>query len=67
MTRGVVLAVLAGVTGALAGRAGPDIDYSPSRAISADIDAVHDTGPTSLYPGEAPRDEPNGAFPWRIE
>lgn len=55
-----VLALLAGCSGAR------DVDYSPARAIAADIDATHFRGATSLYPGMDARDEPLGAFPWQL-
>jgi hypothetical protein len=67
MMRGVAVPFLAGAIVTLVGCAGADPDVSRSRAISEDIDAVYDTGPTSLYPGKNPRDEPDGAYPWRID
>lgn len=43
-----------------------EVDYSPQRAYSADIDASRDHGPTSLKPGMLGSEEPVGAFPWDI-
>jgi hypothetical protein len=42
---------------------------SPSRAISADIDATRWDGPTVDNPGETRdfRGEPKGAIPWRFD
>jgi len=61
------MSLIVGATAALTACAGGDIDYSQQRAISEDIDAAYDRGPTSLNPGENPRDEPEGAYPWRIK
>jgi hypothetical protein len=66
MTSRSWICLIAGATAALAACAGGDINYSQQRAISQDIDASFDHGPTSLSPGENPRDEPDGAYPWRI-
>jgi hypothetical protein len=62
-----VVPLIVAATAALAACSGGDADYSPQRAISEDIDATYDSGPTSLNRGEDPRDEPEGAFPWRIK
>lgn len=66
MTNWHWMSLIVGATAALTACAG-DIDYSQQRAISEDIDAAYDRGPTSLNPGENPRDEPEGAYPWRIK
>jgi hypothetical protein len=44
-----------------------DVDYPPSRGISADIDATHSQGASALYPGMTVHGEPLGAFPWRLD
>jgi hypothetical protein len=44
-----------------------EVDYTPQRGISADIDAARLAGPTALRPGMAARGEPLGAFPWRLD
>jgi hypothetical protein len=67
MTKWHWMCLIVGATAALTACAGSDIDYSQQRAISEDIDAAYDRGPTSLNPGENPRDEPEGAYPWRIK
>ncbi len=66
MIRWFGMSLVVSATVALTACAG-DIDYSQQRAISEDIDAAYDNGPTSLNPGENPRDEPEGAYPWRIK
>jgi hypothetical protein len=43
-----------------------EVDYRPSRGISADIDATHDTGATSLRHGMTTASEPLGAMPWQL-
>ena len=42
-----------------------EVDYTPQRAYSADIDAALDHGPTAAHPGMLAREEPIGAMPWR--
>lgn len=41
-----------------------DVDYTPQRAYSADIDAALNHGPTAANPGIMAREEPIGAIPW---
>jgi hypothetical protein len=42
-----------------------DVDYTRDRAISQDIDAARDPGPTALRPGsDGLRDEPLNVVPW---
>ncbi len=41
-------------------------DYPPSRGISADIEASHQTNP-SIMRGLRPRSEPYDCFPWQLE
>ena len=41
-----------------------EVDYSPQRGYSADIDASLNHGPTSSKPGMLGSMEPVGAFPW---
>ena len=43
-----------------------EVDYSPQRSYSADIDASRDHGPTSSKPGMLDSQEPVGAFPWEM-
>ncbi|HEV2474949.1 MAG TPA: hypothetical protein VGX22_00310, partial [Candidatus Dormibacteraeota bacterium] len=43
-----------------------EVDYRPSRGISADIDATHETGATSLRRGMTTEGEPYGAMPWKL-
>jgi hypothetical protein len=43
-----------------------EVDYRPSRGISADIDATHEVGATSLRRGMTTETEPLGAMPWRL-
>jgi hypothetical protein len=49
------------------GQGAHDVDYSPSRGISADISATHDTGPTSSTRGVTTSGEPIGAIPWQLD
>ncbi len=56
--------VLATITSGCAGAR--HIDIPPSRGISADIEASHQTTP-SVMRGLRPRSEPYGIFPWRLE
>ena len=44
-----------------------DLDTPPSRGISSDIDATHQTSPNVLTRGERARDEPYDALPWQLE
>ena len=44
-----------------------DVDYPPSRAISADVAASHATGAIGSRPGRALRDEPYDAYPWVLD
>jgi hypothetical protein len=44
-----------------------DVDYRPSRGISADIDATYQTGATTLMRGRTTRTEPYGSFPWQLD
>jgi hypothetical protein len=52
----------------LNGCASRDIGYAQSRVINADIAAVHENGPTALYPGQkfTGGNEPKGAYPWQL-
>jgi len=54
--------------GALAGcdGGGREVDFTPQRAISSDIDASLNHGPTASSPGMSTSEEPQGAFPWDI-
>jgi hypothetical protein len=65
--RGSFLAVI-GVT-VIAGCAtgAGDVDKSPERGISADIDASHQTSPQLLQRGQIEHDEPGDAFPWQFD
>jgi hypothetical protein len=56
-----MLVVLGGCSGAR------DVDYSPSRGISADIDATYQTGATALMQGRTTEGEPYGSFPWQLD
>ena len=58
--------LIAMVAAALAGCSvgARDIDYSPQRAYSADIDAALNHGPTAAQPGQVAREEPIGAIPY---
>ena len=42
-----------------------EVDYSPQRGYSADINAALDHGPTATQPGVSERGEPIGAVPWQ--
>jgi hypothetical protein len=44
-----------------------DVDYTRDRAISQDIDAARDPGPTALRPGVDLRDEPLRVVPWEAD
>jgi hypothetical protein len=44
-----------------------DVDYSPSRGISADIDATYETGATALMRGRTTQSEPYGSMPWQLD
>ncbi|HEX7970383.1 MAG TPA: hypothetical protein VF502_19325 [Stellaceae bacterium] len=54
---------------ALAGCGGGarDVDYPPSRGISADIDASHQTNSPIIKRGDRLRSEPYDAFPWQLD
>ena len=43
-----------------------EVDFTPQRAISSDINASLDHGPTAARPGMISSEEPQGAFPWDI-
>jgi hypothetical protein len=43
-----------------------DVDYRPSRGISADIAATHETDATSSMRGMTTEGEPFGATPWQL-
>ena len=43
-----------------------EVDYTPQRAFSADIDASLNHGPTASKPGMVGTQEPIGALPWEI-
>jgi hypothetical protein len=43
-----------------------NVDYPPSRGISADVAASHASGPISARPGSLLRDEPYDAVPWQL-
>jgi hypothetical protein len=57
----LALATLGCTTGAR------NVDYSPSRAIAADVAASHATGAIGSRPGRALRDEPYDAYPWELD
>jgi hypothetical protein len=44
-----------------------DVEYTPARAISADIDASRQIGPTPRTRGQMLRDEPYDALPWELD
>jgi hypothetical protein len=44
-----------------------NVDVSPSRAISQDINATHQLGPTSLRPGQSKTEGTIEPPPWRLE
>ncbi len=56
--------VLATITGGCTGAR--NVDIPPSRGISADIDASHQTNPTIMR-GLRPRSEPYDCFPWQLD
>jgi hypothetical protein len=64
----VSLAILAATTLMLAGGCdgAREVDYRPSRGISADIAATHEMGATSLRRGMTTEEEPLGAMPWQL-
>jgi hypothetical protein len=66
MSKWLLMPLLAGAIAVLVGCSAGRAPDSEQRAISDDIDAVHDNGPTSLFPGMDARDEPEAAFPWRM-
>jgi len=57
----VMLALLAGCAGGAT-----DVEYTPQRSISADIDASHLRGSTGNYPGIGGRTESVDVIPWRL-
>ncbi|HEV2549782.1 MAG TPA: hypothetical protein VGU20_20880 [Stellaceae bacterium] len=62
------LAILAATTLFLVGSCdgAREVDYRPSRGISADIAATHEMGATSLRRGMTTEEEPLGAMPWQL-
>jgi hypothetical protein len=50
----------------LVGACNGDIDYSHSRAISADIAATQEEGSTSRWHARTTAGEPIGSIPWQI-
>jgi hypothetical protein len=44
-----------------------NVDVSPSRAISQDVNATHQLGPTSLRPGQSKTEGTIEPPPWRLE
>ena len=63
-----LLAMLAATTLILVGGCdgAREVDYRPSRGISADIAATHEMGATSLRRGMTTEEEPLGAMPWQL-
>jgi hypothetical protein len=64
--KAVLLAVVATAAVAACGLGSSDADSPPSRGISSDIDATHQTSPSVLR-GQRARDEPEDALPWQLE
>ncbi len=65
--KGAVLAVLVLATTLVGcGNGARNVDYPPSRGISVDIDASHQTNP-AIMRGLRPRSEPYDCFPWQLE
>jgi hypothetical protein len=61
----IATAVLAGgLALAACGGGARDVDYRPSRGISADIAATHATGSTAFMKGRTVEVEPLGDMPW---
>jgi hypothetical protein len=50
----------------LVGACNGDIDYSHSRAISADIAAAREEGSTTRSHATTTRNEPVGSIPWQM-
>ena len=59
----IVAAMLIFIAGCSGAR---DVDYRPSRGISADIDATYQTGASTLMRGRTTQTEPYGSFPWQL-
>ena len=62
-----VLLALVAMAAAGCGIGARDVDTPPSRGISSDIDATHQTSPNVITRGERARDEPFDALPWQLE
>lgn len=64
-----ILALVAAVLSLAAGCdiGAREVDYRPSRGISADIAASHATGATSTIRGRTTEGEPVGAIPWQAD
>jgi len=62
----VLLALVAMAAAAGCELGSRDLDTPPSRGISSDIDATHQTSP-SVTRGQRARDEPYDALPWQLE
>lgn len=62
----VFLAVAALALGAC-GTSARNVDYPPSRGISADIEAAHQLNSPIIKRGDRLRDEPYDAFPWQLD
>ena len=63
--KGVFLAAALAI--AACGDGARDVDYPPSRGISADIDAAHQINSPAINRGDRLRDEPYDAFPWQLD
>ena len=63
----VVLPALVAMAAAGCELGSRDLDTPPSRGISSDIDATHQTSPSVITHGERARDEPYDALPWLLE
>ncbi|HEX9488861.1 MAG TPA: hypothetical protein VF930_01165 [Stellaceae bacterium] len=61
-----VLLALAAMAAAGCGLGSRALDTPPSRGISSDIEATHQTSPTVTH-GQRARDEPYDALPWQLE
>jgi hypothetical protein len=62
----MVIVVLGAAALAACQNGAREVDYTPQRAISSDIDASLNHGPTASKPGMSSNEEPQGAFPWDI-
>ena len=62
----VVLLALVAMAAAGCELGSRDLDTPPSRGISSDIDATHQTSPSAMH-GQRARDEPYDALPWLLE